>query len=58
MLTRPDNAELARKAGLIPAATIDEALKMAYAMCGKKNPTITVMPKGANTLPLMRRRAS
>jgi hypothetical protein len=54
MLTRPDNAELARKAGLIPAATIDEALKLAYTMCGKKNPTITVMPKGANTLPLMR----
>jgi nickel-dependent lactate racemase len=54
MLTRPDNAELARRAGLIPAATIDEALKLAYTMSGKKNPTITVMPKGANTLPLMR----
>jgi nickel-dependent lactate racemase len=53
MLTRPDNAELARRAGLIPAATIDEALKLAYTMSGKKNPTITVMPKGANTLPLM-----
>ncbi len=56
MLTRPENAELARRAGLIPAATIAEALKQAFAMCGKNCPTITVMPQGANTLPLMRGR--
>ncbi len=53
MLTQPDDAELAREAGLIPAATIDEALKLAYAMCGKQNPTI-MMPKGADALRLMR----
>jgi lactate racemase len=53
MLTRPDNAELARRAGLIPAATIDEALKLAYGRCGKQAPSITVLPNGANTLPLM-----
>jgi nickel-dependent lactate racemase len=53
MLTRPDNAPLARKAGLIPAATIDEALKTAYDMCGKRDPRITVMPNGANTLPYL-----
>jgi nickel-dependent lactate racemase len=58
MLTRPENAELARKAGLIPAATIDEALKTAIDMCGRKSPTITLMPQGANTLPLMPGRIS
>jgi hypothetical protein len=56
MLTRPENFELARRAGLIPAATIDEALKMAYAICGKRDPSITVMPNGANTLPYLARR--
>jgi lactate racemase len=53
MLTRPDNAGLARKAGLIPAAGIDEALKKAYDLCGKKNPSITLLPNGANTLPYL-----
>ena len=51
MFTRPDNAELARRAGLIPAAGIDEALKKAYELCGKKDPSVTVLPNGANTLP-------
>jgi nickel-dependent lactate racemase len=58
MLTRPENAELARRAGLIPAATIAEALKKACDMCGRKNPTITIMPQGANTLPRMRERTT
>jgi nickel-dependent lactate racemase len=53
MLTRPDNAELTRRAGLIPAATIEEALKLAYDLCGRQSPSITVMPNGANTLPYM-----
>lgn len=53
MLTRPDNAELARKAGLIPVATIEEALKTAYELCGKKDPSVTILPNGANTLPYL-----
>jgi nickel-dependent lactate racemase len=53
MLTRPENAGLARRAGLIPASTIDEALRTAYDLCGRKDPAITVMPHGANTLPYM-----
>jgi len=53
LLTRPDNAELARRAGLIPARSIDEALTKAYELCGRRNPSITVMPNGANTLPYM-----
>jgi len=53
MLTRPDNADLARRAGLIPAESMEEALKMAYDLCGKKDPSITVLPNGANTLPYL-----
>lgn len=48
-----DNAELARKAGLIPAAGIDEALQKTYELCGKKNPSTTIQPNGANTLPYL-----
>ncbi len=51
LLTRPENKEFARKAGLHPAATIEEALAMAYDICGKDDPKITVMPQGANTFP-------
>ena len=53
MLTRPDNAELARRAGLIPVAGMEEALKKAYELCGKKDPSVTILPNGANTLPYM-----
>lgn len=53
MLTRTGNADLARRAGLIPAASIDEALKKAYELCGKKDPSVAVLPNGANTLPCL-----
>jgi nickel-dependent lactate racemase len=53
LLTRPDNADRARRAGLIPAGSIDEALAKAYELCGRRNPSVTVMPNGANTLPYM-----
>jgi len=39
---------------MIPAATIGEALEMAYQKCGTKEPRITLMPQGANTLPVLR----
>ncbi len=51
LLTRPENADFARQAGLIPVATIEEALALARERCGKNDPTYTVMPNGANTLP-------
>jgi hypothetical protein len=54
LLTRPENAEFARQAGLIPAATIEEALALARELCGRPDPTVTVMPNGANTLPILR----
>jgi nickel-dependent lactate racemase len=53
MLTRPENADLARRAGLVPAAGIAEALDAAYRLCGRQKPSITVMPQGANTLPFL-----
>jgi hypothetical protein len=34
--------------------TIEEALRVAHAHCRATKPTITVMPQGANTLPLLR----
>ncbi len=54
LLTRAENAEFARQAGLIPAATIEEALERARVLCGRPDPTVTVMPNGANTLPIFK----
>lgn len=53
MVTLPQNADLVRRAGMIPVATIGEALEMAYKKCGTKEPRITLMPQGANTLPVI-----
>jgi nickel-dependent lactate racemase len=54
MVTRPENAELVGKAGIIPATTMEEALDQAYRRCGTKDPRITLMPQGANTLPVLK----
>jgi nickel-dependent lactate racemase len=56
MVTRPENAELVGKAGIIPVATMEEALDQAYRRCGTKEPRITLMPQGANTLPVLKER--
>ena len=54
LVTRKENFEYAEKARLHPVATIEEALRVAHAHCRATKPTITVMPQGANTLPLLR----
>jgi nickel-dependent lactate racemase len=54
MVTRPENADLVRKAGIVPVATMEEALDHAYRRCGTKEPQITMMSQGANTLPVLR----
>jgi lactate racemase len=54
MVTRPENAELVEKAGIIPVATMEEALAQAHRKCGTKTPRITLMPQGANTLPVLK----
>ncbi|MDR3562772.1 MAG: nickel-dependent lactate racemase [Negativicutes bacterium] len=53
MVTKPDNFELVQKTGMIPASTLDEAMKIAQDKCRTGTPQFIVMPQGANTLPLL-----
>ncbi|HWR40229.1 MAG TPA: nickel-dependent lactate racemase [Patescibacteria group bacterium] len=53
VLTREENAEFIRKAGMIPATGMEEALQIAREQCGVAKPTYTIMPQGANTLPIL-----
>ena len=53
LVTEPENFELARKAHVEPVSTLEDALKLAYGRCGSKTPTVTVMPQGANTFPIV-----
>ncbi len=53
ILTKAENAEFARKAKLIPAFSMEEAMEIAYEKCGVEKPKITVMPQGANTFPII-----
>ena len=55
LVTRPENFAYAEKARLHPAASVEEALRIARAHCRVEHPTMTVMPQGANTLPLLKR---
>ncbi len=53
MVTRPENVELAAQAHVTPVATLEEAVKMAYALAGP-DPKVWVMPFAANTVPFLR----
>lgn len=53
MVTRPENFDLVRKARMIPAGSLDEAMKIACEKCRISKPRFIVMPQGANTLPLL-----
>jgi nickel-dependent lactate racemase len=53
LLTRQENLELARRAGVVPVSTMDDALRLAYEHCGTDRPKITIMPQGANTFPML-----
>ena len=55
LVTREENFAYAEKARLHPVASIEDALRVAYAHCPNPKPTITVLPQGANTLPLLQR---
>lgn len=44
--------ELVKSFNMIPCHNLDEALKMAYDICDLKEPKITLMPYGGNTLPI------
>ncbi|MBI5578713.1 MAG: nickel-dependent lactate racemase [Deltaproteobacteria bacterium] len=56
LVTREENFRHAEKAQLYPVASIEEALRVSYSHCGTPKPRITVMPQGANTLPLLKKR--
>jgi nickel-dependent lactate racemase len=53
LVTEPENFEHARKAHMAPVASVGEALEQAYRICGRHKATITVMPQGANTFPII-----
>ncbi|MDD3158932.1 MAG: nickel-dependent lactate racemase [Anaeromusa sp.] len=53
MVTLPQNAELVKKANMIPVSTIEEALAIAKERCASDAPRYIVMPQGANTVPLL-----
>lgn len=53
ILTKPENAEFAKKAKLVPVFSMEEAMSIAYEKCGVERPKITVMPQGANTFPIV-----
>ncbi|EAX48837.1 conserved hypothetical protein [Thermosinus carboxydivorans Nor1] len=54
VVTLPENRDFIAKTGMIPAASLEEALAIAEAKLGRKDYTITVMPHGANTVPLIK----
>ncbi|MBW1766499.1 MAG: nickel-dependent lactate racemase [Deltaproteobacteria bacterium] len=54
LLTKKENAELARKAKFDPVSNMRDALEIAYKKCSVTNPRITVMPQAANTFPIMK----
>ncbi|HKJ66174.1 MAG TPA: nickel-dependent lactate racemase [Desulfopila sp.] len=53
MVTKEENVDIARKAGIQGVTSIEEALEMAYEKCGENMPKVTVMPQGANTFPIL-----
>ena len=56
LVTEPENFVNAKKTGAIPAATLQEAWKLAEAKLkeqGKADYTINIMPYGGDTLPVL-----
>ena len=58
LLTRQENFAFIRQTPLTMVSSMEEALRVAYEQCGTQNPKVTVMPQGANTLPILRKKAS
>lgn len=52
VVTKPENAEFVRNAGLIPAVSAEEAMKIAREKLGNDDFSITVMTEAATTVPL------
>ncbi|MCM0757967.1 nickel-dependent lactate racemase [Sporomusa sphaeroides DSM 2875] len=54
LVTLPQNKDFIAKAGIIPAASLEEAMAIAEQKLGGKDYTITVMPHAANTVPVLK----
>lgn len=53
IVTLPENKTFIEKAGMIAATSLEEAIAIAEQKLGRKDYTITLMPHGANTVPLL-----
>ncbi len=53
IVTQPENAEFVRNAGLIPAFSAEEAMKIAREKLGTQDFSITVMTEAGTTVPLL-----
>ena len=56
LLTRQENFAFIRQTPFTMVSSMEEALRVACEQCGTQNPKVTVMPQGANTLPVLRKR--
>jgi lactate racemase len=54
IITLPQNKDFITKAGMIPAASLEEAIAIAEQKLGRKDYSITVMPHAANTVPVLK----
>lgn len=54
IVTMPQNKDFVTKAGMIPAASIEEALAIAEQKLGRKDYSVTIMDHAANTVPVMK----
>lgn len=52
VVSLPRNKEFIEKTGMLAAANLEEAVRMAEEKLGKKDYTITIMAHGANTVPV------
>ncbi len=55
LLTRRENFPFLRQTPFTTVDSMEEALRVAHEKCGTRNPKVTVMPQGANTLPILRK---
>lgn len=55
VVSLPENAAFIAKCGMIPAATIEEAVEIATSRLGRPDCSVTVMPHAANTVPILKK---
>ncbi|HWR39490.1 MAG TPA: nickel-dependent lactate racemase [Patescibacteria group bacterium] len=53
VVTLPENKEFIERAGMTAVTTLKEAMAVAEDKLGRKDFTVTLMPHGANTVPLL-----